>query len=323
MLAGTDLGTPWGYLRTMNITTPTLTLRGTLLAAATVTATLAAAPAAHATYPGREGRLAFAPGSFSAPAQLFTAQPDGSDLRKVVDGARLSAWSADGRTLAYSAGDGLYVSRADGSEPRRVLAGVYSDFTLSPDGKTLVVAKLLARNENNWIREDLVKVDVATGDESLLTYDADNPTFSPDGRKVAFVHLRLDRYRYAGIGTIGIDGKGRKLVLRATRPPAAGLDWSPSGSTIAFTRQNGAYTDLNLLNARTGSLQRLLHRRSGKNGSGTLAEGSVSWSPTGKRIAIGVWNGRGEYDLATVAVGSGRVTRFGHTGTNPAWQPLR
>ena len=55
-----------------------------------------------------------------------------------------------------------------------------------------MVAKILPRNENNWIREDLVKVDVATGSERLLTYDADSATFSPDGKKLAFIHQGLN-----------------------------------------------------------------------------------------------------------------------------------
>ena len=300
--------------------TPTTKLGVAVLATA---ATLAVAPVAHATYPGREGRLAFAPAPFPSAADLFSAAPDGSDRRMLVPGARTAEWSADGRTLAYSTSEGLFVSRADGSEPRKVLDGVWPAFALSPDGRTLVVPKILPRNENNWIREDLVKVDVATGAETLLTYDGRNPTFSPDGRKVAFVHLRPDRYRYSGVGTIRIDGKGRKLVLRATGPTAEGLDWSPSGSTIAFTRQVGAYSDLNLLTVRNGSLKRLLHLKAARDGSGTLAPGSVSWSPTGKRIAIGIWDGEGRYDLATVRVKDRRVTNFGHKGSDPAWQPLR
>jgi len=298
-------------------------LRLTALAAAAASAAaLATAPAAHATYPGREGRIAFAPGAFPSPAELFTVEPDGSDRRSVVAGARDAAWSADGGTLAWSTSDGLFVSRPDGTEPRKVADRAPSDFALSPDGRTLVVAKILPRNAKNWIREDLVKVDVATGRESLLTYDADSPTFSPDGKKVAFVHLRRDRYRYAGIGTIGIDGKGRKLVLRTTGPSTEGPDWSPSGSTIAFTRQVGAYTDLNLLNVRNGSVKRLLHRKSSARG-GTLAPGSIAWSPTGKRVAISVADGEAQYDLATVDVKRGRVAKLGHKGLNPAWQPLR
>jgi hypothetical protein len=61
-----------------------------------------AAPAAQATFPGSDGRISYA--RFTGVedlADLYTAQPDGSDRQLVATDAWNSNWAADGR-LVYN-----------------------------------------------------------------------------------------------------------------------------------------------------------------------------------------------------------------------------
>ncbi|MEA2443892.1 MAG: TolB protein [Thermoleophilales bacterium] len=286
-------------------------------------AEVALAPAtADATYPGREGRIAFSPGSSSlAGKSLYTAKPDGSDRRELAPDASGARWSANGKLVAWSGFDGVYVANADGSNARKV-SDVGGTVALSPDGATLVGSRTLPANPDNWsIRPDLVAVDLATGQERLVAYDAVEPTFSPDGKRVAFVDQSRQRYRYRSIGVVGLDGKGRRLVYRggAAAISVDAIDWSPSGASIAFVQSDrGQSTSLSVVTLRSGGVKRL--RRAGR-GKGSLGRG-VSWSPTGKRLAVGSWDGNRNYELLLVTT-RGRATKVGRKGQAPSWQPLR
>jgi hypothetical protein len=59
-----------------------------------------AAPAAQATFPGPDGRIAYAQYTGVADiADLYTARPDGSDPQYVAADGWDSSWSADGRLI--------------------------------------------------------------------------------------------------------------------------------------------------------------------------------------------------------------------------------
>ena len=76
---------------------------------------------------------------------------DGSDLRRLSDDANLivlgARWSPDGRRIVFIAdtwaddgrdGLGIYVVRADGTEPQRIVAGVNGTPQWSPDGQRIL-----------------------------------------------------------------------------------------------------------------------------------------------------------------------------------------
>jgi hypothetical protein len=107
--------------------------RGSAYFLATAVA-LVTAPAAPATSPGREGRIAFQQVGHGAENQLLvTSRPNGTDVTPISDrlGATLPRWSADGTLVAYSSSEGVFIARADGSEPRTV-SGIPGPFALSP-----------------------------------------------------------------------------------------------------------------------------------------------------------------------------------------------
>ena len=115
----------------------------TVIALASVAAVVAGAGAAHATFPGRNGKVACIEGQ-----SLYTAWPDGS-ARQLVFGRRVvqAAWSSDGRRLAFtSTRDGdpeIYVIGADGRGLPRLTNNQVSDDspTWSPDGTEVAFAR--------------------------------------------------------------------------------------------------------------------------------------------------------------------------------------
>ena len=63
---------------------------------------LGAVPAAHATYVGDNGKIAFNTASGGAPPiDIWVINPDGSGLQLLWTGGGSPGWSPDGRKVAY------------------------------------------------------------------------------------------------------------------------------------------------------------------------------------------------------------------------------
>lgn len=164
-------------------------------------------------------------GGFSVnPFELFVMDADGGHRRQVTDDI-LREWSVEWSghdKLVYCVANwyqpyprekiGVYEISLDGGPARMITAeqdmssGIhawdYYDPALSPDGQRLIVVR--ERNINTWVdppvlskRTDLVVIDLATGDQTVLTEDSifgevrtsflRAPSWSPDGSRILFV----------------------------------------------------------------------------------------------------------------------------------------
>ncbi len=131
-------------------------IRATLAVAATALA-LSAAPPADAALPGRDGDIAvtiedFGPcgdmGGHSCEYQnVYTAPRSGGRLERVADCPRelggcfldRISWSPDGRFLAYSSGESVYLLNARTGRDRSLSFG-HSHPAWSPSGRRLAYA---------------------------------------------------------------------------------------------------------------------------------------------------------------------------------------
>ena len=151
---------------------------------------------------------------------LNTALPLGTNF--------VPSLSPDGEKIAFlhsARDDGLYdiwvgsVTRQDAEQVTNTRN--VSDVAWSPKGDWLAYVQ-------NWSDETLegqISLVRPSGDDAKILVDGDAPSWSPDGKQLAFVHD-------GAIWTIGIDGTARRRVVQNGHSPA----WSRDGKQIAFMR---------------------------------------------------------------------------------------
>jgi Tol biopolymer transport system component len=222
--------------------------RTTLALIALAAAMCLLAASAQATFPGRNGRIAFAD---YTKGEIFAVNPDGTGLKKLTHvgpqwHADSPAWSPSGEQVIFSRSTDpfhparIWIVRADGTR-QHLLArdrGAFRDINpaFTPSGRQIVFARcrpndgicaIFKMRRNGTHKQKLTKY--REGVNEALDF---NPSVSPNGRRIAFTRF------YAGgvnsrIFVMGIGG-GHEHAVTGPALEAAGPDWAPSGRRIAF-----------------------------------------------------------------------------------------
>jgi TolB protein len=205
-----------------------------------------------------------------------------------------------GDLIAYSCREpknvwyAVCVIRPDGTARKRLTIGLTTtDPAWSPDGRRIA----FTRNEDvgefmTHTDDDVFVMDADGDDVQQLTPERDGrssgqPTWSPAGRQIAYVHgPSVDSgvpSRFGGLFVMNADGSEMRRLTqgRADTDPA----WSPDGREIAFTRgvnlgsPTAANTDIYVTDPAGGAPRRLTR-------TAHLFEEAPAWSPDGSRIAF-------------------------------------
>jgi len=303
-------------------------LATTAIAAACALVVLAAlSGSARATYPGAtDGRIAFGI-NINGNTDVYTARPDGQDLRRLTDDPGFdacAAYSADGRRIAYCSGEGggpvqVWTMKQNGTDKQQVThmsgAAIFPDY--SPDGTMLVFTAKPADSPTR----DIYTVDADGSGLTRLTNGTGNnayPAYSPDVSKIVFTS---DRTGTRQVWLMNADGTGQHQLTFDAQTKDQVPDWSPDGSKIAYLAdthgiadiQKPSWGDIWVMNA-DGSGQHAI--TTGATYYGT------AWSPDGTRIASVDFPSRIVY---TVDASNGGDAQAVHPGPGPqfvpGWQP--
>jgi Tol biopolymer transport system component len=282
------------------------------------------------------GRIAFVSGVGNAFTDIYTMNPDGSNVQRLTNNPAHNyfdpAWSPDGSKITFVRFSGTYndslrlytdivyeifVMNADGSDQRR-LTQSRSDFSpaWSPDGTKIAFWRIDSITmPSSW---GIFVMNADGSDQravaSTSNSDLQEPAWSPDGLKFAVVDNGFYR-----IYLINVDGSNRTQI---TQPPSSFEDhapaWSPDGSKITFIRcadANGwgcwdTPSHLWVVNADGSNPTKL---------TDTQAY-TPAWSPDGTKIIFS--NG----DLLVMNPDGSGLTNItntdGKSEWSPSWQPL-
>ena len=261
-------------------------------------------------------RIAFIVGE-----DVMTMAADGTDVRRVARG-QWAAWSPQGDTLAWLDRSSLFLGASDGSNARVLYSTtfVYSVPSWAPDGKRIALAAEVLLTSGS-IFHGIVAVPVAGGEvqrlASVRLSDSPGeimPTWSPDGKQIAYVDGRgISAVRVADGTTVGL-----------THPPANRADrlpvWSPDGRFLAFAR-GLVPQQLFVVSASGGRPRQITHEDAQ---SWLASPDRISWTPDGRALVYSNRITNNDTDIYTVNPdGSGRhrLTANNVNDLDPAWSP--
>lgn len=209
---------------------------------------------------------------------------------------------------------------ANGSGKRRLTRNSFADAAPSwaPDGRRIVFRSIRPSATGGVPSSDIYVMN-ADGSGQVPLATGDDPVFSPDGTKIAFVSFRTGP---GEIAVMNADGSAQTLLTNN----AAGdgePDWAPDGRRIVFQSARDGNSELYVMNA-DGTGQRRLTRTPRKG------EGLPVFSPDGRQIAFQqrLLRGSGRIkradDVFVMRANGAKVKRLtfaeGYDG-RPDWQP--
>ncbi|WP_073908458.1 protein kinase domain-containing protein [Streptomyces sp. CB00455] len=242
-------------------------------------------------------------------------RPPGRRRRRAVAGAALLAVLASAGLLVWHPWTG---ATEDDAEPG---AGKGAPTRSAPTPAPFSTAPLLIRQDTapGWpatCHGVIALRDTATDAPRQLVAAGGAcdtlPQWSPDHASFAFTRTTSDG---AAVWTANADGSGARRIT----PTAGGrVSWSPDGTRLAVLRKKDGVQQLFVVSLADGSAQQLT--------TGARPVEDPAWSPDGKRIALCLETGSGNWQIHVVDPAAAdrapqQVTRLPHPALDPAWSP--
>ena len=184
-------------------------------------------------------------------------------------------------------------------------------------------ARPLARNgkiafastrSGNW---EIYSMNSDGSAQKRLTYSTEDgaflPSWSPNGRQLAFVNITNLLDPYYDLKVMNADGSNQTTLTAAfsSFPIGISLSWSPDGRKIAFNSAG----DIFIINIDGSNLVNLTHSMA--------HDGEPSWSPDGSQIAFTSNRTNSPYGIHIMNADGSNVEQYetGNFSFGPKWSP--
>lgn len=158
------------------------------------------------------------PGPIGTATNLYLVGADGTAPRRLtLRGGHSPAWSSRG-TIAYVRRGSIYRLSPRTGRQSRLTRGESPDF--SPSGRTIVYS--LRRGQ----RADVYRVGMTGEPRRLLVRNAQEPAYSPDSRRLAFVRVKRT-LSITSVHIAGSDGTKQRVLRQGFERPIGSqfVDW--------------------------------------------------------------------------------------------------
>jgi Tol biopolymer transport system component/tRNA A-37 threonylcarbamoyl transferase component Bud32 len=222
-------------------------------------------------------------------APTLARQPKLTQITFAEGVEQFPAWSPDGTQLAYTAEVGgvrqIFVKRLAGGEERRATTGGFDGIqpAWSPDGRTILFVRSREAGRRlepgdvfgQYDGGDIWSIELGSGRQIRLLENAFNPSYSPDGKRIA-----VDA-SWAGPRRIWVVGSGGSNPQQITSDVSEAVAhvrprWSPDGTKIAFQNIERTKFDVRVADVATHQLVWVTND--------LFRDLNPAWSPGGKWI---------------------------------------
>ena len=160
---------------------------------------------------------------------------DRTEVADVCFDVGSAAWSPDRGRVAYAVTHrGLFVARADGRRPRRLVVGYMRTLDWSPTGPDIAYDWEALEPDGQAPRIYVVRTDRATRPRLVASapFFAWYPRWSPDGRWI--VYRRDEESSPSSLWVVRADGGMRRRVARVSGSSFGSAEWSPDSRRLVY-----------------------------------------------------------------------------------------
>ncbi len=168
------------------------------------------------------------------------------------------AWTPDSQQIVFESNHtglvNLWRVRVAGGDPEPIPVG--TDYGMSPTVSLRQnrLAFVRSASDTNLWKAGIGPAGAKTVRIVASTREDSAPSFSPDGRRIAFASDRSGSYE---IYVCGADGSNQVQLTSMRAPDTGSPRWSPDGTQIAFDSRREGHSDVSLINADGGTPRRL------------------------------------------------------------------